>query len=242
LQFTYICLVWHANSSLIACIIMFLGQHYIEFGMTDAPTDVKYEHCFLWYARFTSNYVFDYLPPPNQSVFLFFLFTQKFPKQPNFSTWRKSCHQVRGRVHRGQVSSPSQGHTDTNETNNRAHSHSLPINYPAGVFLDCRRKLEWPTRHKLHTERAQLRFKPGAFLLWGDCLNQHTTHTPIERTNKVYFQIRCSNVESTTVTVDRRRSPWIHFGILHYLPTRLAIQLSLFIHQPIHKKSYLKLY
>ena len=33
-----------------------------------------------------------------------------------------SCHWVRGRVHPGQVASPSQGHTETNETNNHTHS------------------------------------------------------------------------------------------------------------------------
>ena len=36
-----------------------------------------------------------------------------------------SCHQARGRVHPGQVTSPSQGHIETNRTNNHAYSHSL---------------------------------------------------------------------------------------------------------------------
>jgi len=36
-----------------------------------------------------------------------------------------SCHWARGGVHRGQVASPSQGHTERNKTNNHACSHSL---------------------------------------------------------------------------------------------------------------------
>jgi len=38
----------------------------------------------------------------------------------------KGCAEYREhRVHPGQVASPSQGHTETNETNNHAYSHSL---------------------------------------------------------------------------------------------------------------------
>ena len=33
-------------------------------------------------------------------------------------------HWARGGVHPGQVASPSQGHTETNETNNHTHSHT----------------------------------------------------------------------------------------------------------------------
>jgi len=35
-----------------------------------------------------------------------------------------SGHRARGRVNPGQVTSPSQGHTVTNETNNHTHAHS----------------------------------------------------------------------------------------------------------------------
>ena len=38
-----------------------------------------------------------------------------------------SCHWARGRVHPGQVSSPSQGHTETNNTHNHACSHLLNL-------------------------------------------------------------------------------------------------------------------
>ena len=52
--------------------------------------------------------------------------------QPPFSQGRgggagayPSCHWARRRVHPGQVVSPSQGHTEKNETNNHPCSHSL---------------------------------------------------------------------------------------------------------------------
>ena len=35
-----------------------------------------------------------------------------------------SGHRARGGVHPGQVASPSQGHTETNETNNHTHAHT----------------------------------------------------------------------------------------------------------------------
>ena len=63
-----------------------------------------------------------------------------------------SCHRARGGVHPGQVASPSQGHTETNETNNHTRSHSLlrtilesPINLTC-MFLDGGRKPEYPER------------------------------------------------------------------------------------------------
>ena len=37
-----------------------------------------------------------------------------------------SCHWAKGGVHPGQVASPSQGHTEPNETNNHAHLHLHP--------------------------------------------------------------------------------------------------------------------
>jgi len=53
-----------------------------------------------------------------------------------------SGHRARGGVHPVQVASPSQGHTETNETKNHARSHSLlrtiletPINLTC-MFLD----------------------------------------------------------------------------------------------------------
>ena len=85
----------------------------------------------------------------------------------------------RGWVHPEQVTSPSQGHT---ETNNLTRSHSLlttilytPINLTC-MFLDGGRKLEYPERTcKLHTERPQPGVEPGTLLLWGDGANHHTT-------------------------------------------------------------------
>jgi len=83
-----------------------------------------------------------------------------------------SGHRARGGVHPGQVANPSQGHT---ETNNHARSHSLlrtiflesPINLTC-MFLDGKRKLEYPERTdaytgrtcKLHTERSQVGIEP----------------------------------------------------------------------------------
>jgi len=53
-----------------------------------------------------------------------------------------SGHRARGGVHPGQVASPSQGHIETNETNNLTRSHSLlmtiletPVNLTC-MFLD----------------------------------------------------------------------------------------------------------
>ena len=78
-----------------------------------------------------------------------------------------SGHRERGGVHPGQVAGPSQGHTETNETNNHTRSHSLlrtiletPINLTC-MILDSERKPEYPKRThaysgrtcKLHTER-----------------------------------------------------------------------------------------
>ena len=59
---------------------------------------------------------------------------------------------VIGRVHPGQVASPSQGHTETNETNNRARSHSFlrtileSLISLTCMFLDGGRKPEYPER------------------------------------------------------------------------------------------------
>ena len=58
-----------------------------------------------------------------------------------------SGHRARGGVHPGQVAGPSQGHTETNETNNHAHVHTpadnleTPINLTC-MFLDSGRKPE----------------------------------------------------------------------------------------------------
>ena len=38
-----------------------------------------------------------------------------------------SGHQARGGVHPGQVASPSQGHTETNETNNHTHTDNFRV-------------------------------------------------------------------------------------------------------------------
>ena len=93
-----------------------------------------------------------------------------------------SGHRARGGVHPGQVASPSQGHT---ETNNHTHSHSLlrtildsPINLTC-MFLDGGSKPEYPERThaytgricKLHTERPQLGIESETLSLWGDGAN-----------------------------------------------------------------------
>ena len=75
-----------------------------------------------------------------------------------------SGHRARGGVHPGQVASPSQGHTETNETNNHACSHSLlrailetPINLTC-LFLDGGRKPEYPEREPTHTRGEHANF------------------------------------------------------------------------------------
>jgi len=112
-----------------------------------------------------------------------------------------SGHWARGGVHPGQVASPSQGHTETNETNNHTHAHSLlrtilesPINLTC-MFLDGGRKPEYPERThgytgrtcKLHTERPQLGVEPGTLSLWG----HHTTVQPYPNLFKFHTIIMC---------------------------------------------------
>ena len=90
-----------------------------------------------------------------------------------------SSHRARGGVLLGLATSPSQGHTETNETNNHARSHSLlrtilesPINLTC-MFLDSWRKPEYPERThaytgrtcKLHTGRPQVGIEPGTVSL-----------------------------------------------------------------------------
>ena len=93
-----------------------------------------------------------------------------------------SAHRARGWVHPVRVASPSQGHTETNETNNHTHSHSLlrtifdsPINLTC-MFLDGGRKLEYPERThaytgrtcELHTERPQPGVEPWTQVVYLD--------------------------------------------------------------------------
>ena len=86
-----------------------------------------------------------------------------------------SRHWARSREHPGQVTRLSQGHT---ETNNHAHLLKDHLESPINItcmFLGGGRKPEYPERThtytgrtcKRHTERPQLRFKPGTLLLWG---------------------------------------------------------------------------
>ena len=57
-----------------------------------------------------------------------------------------SCHWVRGGLHPGWVASPSQGHTETNETHNHAHSHSdLNIIEAVWDHFDRKRNKRQPT-------------------------------------------------------------------------------------------------
>ncbi|MEQ2286139.1 hypothetical protein AMECASPLE_039137 [Ameca splendens] len=62
-------------------------------------------------------------------------------------------HWARGRVHPGQVTSPSQGNAETHKTNSQAHTHTeqqfREPNNPV-IFLDFGRKLECPDR-SIHT-------------------------------------------------------------------------------------------
>ena len=59
-----------------------------------------------------------------------------------------SSHRSRGGVHPGQVASPSQRHTETNDTNNHTRSHSLQrqnfFKRDRLTFLDGGRKPEYP--------------------------------------------------------------------------------------------------
>ncbi|MED6237583.1 hypothetical protein ATANTOWER_028440 [Ataeniobius toweri] len=72
---------------------------------------------------------------------------------------------ARGRVHPGQVASPSQGNTQTTTLIHTPKGNlELPINL-TGMSLDCGRKPEYPVRThactgrtcKLHAERPQAR-------------------------------------------------------------------------------------
>ena len=78
-----------------------------------------------------------------------------------------SGHWARGGVHPGQVASPSQSHT---ETNNHARSHSLlrtilesPINLTC-MFLDGGRKPEYPEKTHPYTGRFIIFFCFCSFL------------------------------------------------------------------------------
>ncbi|MEQ2226110.1 hypothetical protein ILYODFUR_024258 [Ilyodon furcidens] len=96
---------------------------------------------------------------------------------------------ARGRVHPGQVASPSQGNT---QTTMHTLSHTpkgnleLPINL-TGMSLDCGRKPEYPVRThactgrtcKLHAERPPPRIEPRTFLLQGNSATNCSTVQPI---------------------------------------------------------------
>jgi len=85
-----------------------------------------------------------------------------------------SCYWAGGRVHPEWVTSPSQGPTETNNLIYLGQFSESPVNQTC-MFLDGGRKPEpeHPERThaytartcKLHTERPQLGFKPGTFLL-----------------------------------------------------------------------------
>jgi len=65
-----------------------------------------------------------------------------------------SGHWVRGGVHPGLVASPSQGHTETNETHNNARSLlESPMNLTC-MFLDGGKKQEYPERTHTYTGRT----------------------------------------------------------------------------------------
>jgi len=110
-----------------------------------------------------------------------------------------SCHQTRGRVHPGWVTSASQGHT---ETNTHACSHSLRESiYNHHFNLTCMfsdgvrnlRTHEYTGRTcKSHTERTQSGFKPGTLLRWGNSANHHTFITFVIHWNTqlVYQMLR----------------------------------------------------
>ena len=92
-----------------------------------------------------------------------------------------SGYRARGDVHPVQVTSPSQGHT---ETNNHTRLHSLlrtiletSINLTC-MFLERTHTYTGRTC-KLHTERPQLGVEPGTLLLWGNSANHHTTVQPV---------------------------------------------------------------
>ena len=83
-----------------------------------------------------------------------------------------SGRRARGGVHPGQVASPSQGHTETNETNTLTLAPRDNLESPINItcmFLDGGRKPEYPVRThtytgrtcKLHTERPRAGVEPG---------------------------------------------------------------------------------
>ena len=106
-----------------------------------------------------------------------------------------SGHRARGGVQPGQVASPSQGHTETNETNNHTRSHSLlrtiiesPINLTC-MFLDGGRKPEYPERTHAYTGRTcKLHVEKGS--RWGSNLEpSHCEATVLTTTQPHIYSI-----------------------------------------------------
>ena len=77
-----------------------------------------------------------------------------YPLNPILELQGASRHWARGRVHPGQVASPSQGHSQTNETNDHTltprDNLETPIN-PKCLFLEGGRKPEYPERTHTYT-------------------------------------------------------------------------------------------
>jgi len=57
-----------------------------------------------------------------------------------------SGHRARGGVHPGQVTSPSQGHTETNETNNHTHSLFFVIKFFIFISIKSNRNISGDTK------------------------------------------------------------------------------------------------
>ena len=93
-----------------------------------------------------------------------------------------SGHWARGGVHPGQVASPSQGHTETNETNNHTRSHSLlrtflesQINLTC-MFLNGGRKREYPEgTHTYMGRKCKLAFIIMQFWFFLDEINHSSS-------------------------------------------------------------------
>ena len=99
------------------------------------------------------------------------------------------CHWARGRAHPGQVTSPLQGHTETNETKNYPCPHSLlgsilqsAINLTC-MFLGGGRKPEFPENPRIHGEKRQTlhRKAPAGIQTWNPLVVRqrfHSKHVP----------------------------------------------------------------
>ena len=122
----------------------------------------------------TSNFLFeiaDHLKPPGSSTDVIrSIHPFSIPVGSQGAGAYSSGHRARGGVHPGQVASPSQGHTETNETHNHTRSHSLlrtiletPI-YLTGLWEEAGVPTHTRGEHANSTQKVP-GVEPGSLLL-----------------------------------------------------------------------------